>query len=224
MNDEKRIDSGSVCEIALAYSTTSWSIPSLLTGRWAQFWLSTWHIGRSPFLSFPIDKTFLLLKKKKKKKKGTENEPFSCQSRLLSLMLSDVSLMWRSSHANNRLQSHSNGETGCCLSQGKWYGGCAYAISSYAEFWLYYQDAQVIIWRLFTWFVAYFCELLTICVCCQGNGLGKRRIRFICAGHKQKRDVSKQRFDKNKSTCNKFSRHKLHRIMKTGWWKFLLIL
>ena len=77
---------------------------------------------------------------------------------------------------------------------------CAHAISSYAEFWLYYQDALVIISRLFTWSVAYFCEVLTICVCCLGNGLGKRRIRFICTGHKWKRDVSKQRFDKNKLT------------------------
>ena len=69
VNDQKRIDSGSVCEIALAYSTTAWSMPSLLTARWAQFWLSTWHIGRSPFLSFLIDKTFLILKKKKYRKR-----------------------------------------------------------------------------------------------------------------------------------------------------------
>ena len=117
VNDPYRIDSGSVCVIALAYSTTSWSAPSLLAGRWAQFRLSTCHIDRSPFLSFLIDKPFWFWKK------IYRNEPLSCQLSLLSLMLSDVSLMWRSSHANNRLKSHSTGETGYCLSQGKWYGG-----------------------------------------------------------------------------------------------------
>lgn len=58
VNDPYRIDSGSVCIIALTHSTMSWSVPSLLAGRWAQFWLPTWHIDRSPFLSFLIDKPF----------------------------------------------------------------------------------------------------------------------------------------------------------------------
>lgn len=71
VNDPYRIDSGSVRIIALAYSTMSWSVPSLLAGRWAQFWISTWHIDRSPFLSFLIDKPFWFWKKK-----FTEMNPF----------------------------------------------------------------------------------------------------------------------------------------------------
>ena len=63
-----------------------------------------------------------------------------------------------------------------------------------------------------------------ICKRCLGNGLEMRRPRFICTGHKQKRNFSQKRFDKNKSTWNRFSKHKLLRGRRSGWWKVLLIL